>query len=85
MKSLNIDIIFPWEFGLIIVTSGLILIIIGLKQDKKKPFDDLDNIPFTKPTTKILFGGFFCVFGFIQLLPLLQWNNGKKNFMLIIL
>ena len=71
MKSLNIDIILPWEVGLIIVVLGLILIFIGLKHDKKKPFDDLDKIPLTKPTTKILFGSFFCVFGMIQLLPLL--------------
>lgn len=71
MKSLNIDVILPWEVGLIIVVLGLILIFIGLKQDKKKPFDDLDKIPLTKPTTKILFGSFFCVFGLIQLLPLL--------------
>ena len=35
MKSLNIDIILPWEVGLIIVVLGLILIFIGLKQDKK--------------------------------------------------
>ena len=71
MKSLNIDVILPWEVGLIIVVLGLILIFIGLKQDKKKSFDDLDKIPLTKPTTKILFGSFFCVFGLIQLLPLL--------------
>ena len=71
MKSLNIDVILPWEFGLIIVVFGIILILIGLWQDKKKPFDDLDKIPLTKPTTKILFGSFFCVFGLIQLLPLL--------------
>ena len=71
MKSLNIDVILPWEVGLIIVFLGIILIFIGLKQDKKKAFDDLDKIPLTKPTTKILFGSFFCVFGLIQLLPLL--------------
>ena len=45
---------------------GIILILIGLRQDKKKPFDDLDKIPLTKPTTKILFGSFFCVFGLIR-------------------
>ena len=72
MKSLNVDIILPWEFGLIVVVLGFLLIFIGLRQAKKKPFDDLDNIPYTKPTTKILFGSFFCIFGFIQLLPLLK-------------
>ena len=71
MKSLNIDIILAWEVGLIIVILGLALIFIGLKQDKKNPFYDLDKIPLIKPTTKILFGSFFCIFGFIQLLPLL--------------
>jgi hypothetical protein len=32
MKSLNIDIIFPWEVGLVLVITGLIFIIIGVKQ-----------------------------------------------------
>ena len=55
MKSLNIDIIFPWEVGLIIVILGIITIIIGIKQSKQKPFDDLDKLPLTKPATKIFF------------------------------
>ena len=33
---------------------------------------DFDNIPFTKPTTKIFFGSVFLLFGLIQLLPLLK-------------
>ena len=70
MKSLNIDIIFPWEFGIIFLILGLILIVIGSKQSKKE--FDLDKMPITKPTTKILFGSFLCIFGFIQLLPLLK-------------
>ena len=70
MKSLNIDIIFPWEFGLIFLVLGLVLIIIGTKQSKKE--FDIDKMPITKPTTKILFGSFLCVFGLIQLLPLLK-------------
>ena len=70
MKSLNIDIIFPWEFGIIFLVLGLILIVIGSKQSKKE--FDIDKIPITKPTTKILFGSFLCIFGFIQLLPLLK-------------
>jgi len=72
MKSLNIDIIFPWEIGLIIVILGVLLVIIGVKQSKKKPFDDLEKIPITKPATKIFFGSVVLIFGFIQLLPLLK-------------
>ena len=70
MKSLNIDIIFPWEVGIIFLVLGLILIILGTKQSKKE--FDIDKIPITKPTTKILFGSFLCLFGLIQLLPLLK-------------
>ena len=70
MKSLNIDIIFPWEFGIIFLVLGLLLIVIGSKQSKKE--FDIDKMPITKPTTKILFGSFLCVFGLIQLLPLLK-------------
>ena len=70
MKSLNIDAIFPWEFGIIFLILGLILIIIGSKQSKKE--FDIDKIPFTKPTTKILFGSFLCIFGLIQLIPILK-------------
>ena len=70
MKSLNIDIIFPWEFGIIFLVLGLILIVIGSKQSKKE--FDIDKMPITKPTTKILFGSFLCIFGLIQLMPLLK-------------
>ena len=70
MKSLNIDIIFPWEFGIIFLVLGLILIVIGSKQSKKE--FDIDKMSITKPTTKILFGSFLCVFGLIQLMPLLK-------------
>ena len=72
MKSLNIDAILPWEFGLVIVILGSIIIIIGTKQSKKKPFDDLDKLPITKPSTKIFFGSVAMLFGLIQLLPLLN-------------
>ena len=71
MKSLNIDIIVPWEFGLVIVILSLILIIFGVRQSKKE-VDDFDKIPLIKPTTKIFFGAVFCLFGTIQLLPLLK-------------
>ena len=70
MKSLNIDIMFPWEYGVVFVSLGMLLIILGTKQSKKE--FDIDKMPITKPTTKILFGSFLCIFGFIQLLPLLK-------------
>ena len=71
MKSLNIDVIFPWEVGLVFVITGLIFIIIGVRQSKKE-IDDFDKIPLTKPTTKILLGSFLCLFGAIQMLSLLS-------------
>lgn len=70
-KSLNIDIIFPWEIGLCFVVLGLILITFGIWQSNK-PKDDIDNIPFIKATTKIFFGSVFCIFGLIQMLSLLK-------------
>ena len=74
MKSLNIDIIFPWEVGVIITLFGLFIIIIGIRQSKKE-LDNFDNFPLIKPTTKILFGSFMCIFGAIQMLPLLKYLN----------
>ena len=71
MKSLNIDVILPWEIGLIIVFFSLMLIFIGVRQGRNKN-DDFDKIPLIKPTTKILFGTAFLIFGLIQLLPLLK-------------
>ena len=35
-KSLGIDIMFPWEIGIVIITLGIVLIYIGYKQGKKK-------------------------------------------------
>ena len=71
MRGLKVDIIFPWEFGLILLIFGIFLIIIGIKQSKKT-MDDLDKIPITRPTTKIVFGFFLCFFGLIQMIPLLM-------------
>ena len=71
MKSLKIDIVMPWEYGLIIFLIGLTLIIYGVKQGKNKD-DDFTRIPLIKPTTKIIFGTFLIIFGSIQLLPLLK-------------
>lgn len=70
MKSLNIDVIIPWEIGLIIIVLGLIILFVGSHQSKKEI--DINNLPLTKPTTKILFGFFLIVFGSIQLFPLLK-------------
>jgi len=70
-KSLGIDIIFPWEVGLVLVIIGVIVVIIGVKQSKKD-IDHFDNFPLFKPTTKLLFGGVFIIFGLIQLLQLLN-------------
>ena len=71
MKSLNIDVVMSWEYGLIILLIGLLLIIFGVIQGKKKN-EDFTKIPFVKPTTKLLFGTFITIFGFIQLLPLVK-------------
>ena len=71
MKSLKIDIVMSWEYGLIIFLIGLTLIVYGVKQGKNKD-DDFTKIPLIKPTTKIIFGTFLIIFGSIQLLPLLK-------------
>ena len=71
MKSLKIDIVMPWEYGLIIFLIGLTLVIYGVKQGKNKD-DDFTKIPLIKPTTKIIFGTFLIIFGSVQLLPLLK-------------
>ena len=71
MKSLNIDIIFPWEVGMVICILGLAMIIIGIHQSKKE-VDSFEKIPIVKPTTKIFLGGVFLIFGSIQLLQLIK-------------
>ena len=42
MKSLNIDIIFPWEVGLLFIIIGLFFIIFGVRQSKLV-VEDFDN------------------------------------------
>ena len=71
MKSLKIDIVMSWEYGLIIFLIGLTLVIYGVRQSKNKD-DDFTKLPITKPTTKIIFGTFIMIFGSVQLLPLLK-------------
>ena len=70
-KSLQIDIIMSWEYGLIIFLIGISLIIYGVIQGKKKN-EDFTKTPFIKPTTKLVFGTFITIFGLIQLLPLIK-------------
>lgn len=70
MKSLKVDAIMPWEVGLLLILIGIILIFLGIRQSKKKDID-LNNLPFTKPTTKIIFGFAIILIGFIQLLPVI--------------
>ena len=72
MKSLKIDIIMSWEYGLTVFLIGLILVGYGVKQDKDKD-EDFTKVPIIRPTTKILFGSFIMIFGIIQLLPLLRY------------
>ena len=71
MKGLRIDAIMPWEIGLFIIIIGIILIIIGNRQSKKKDFD-LEKIFFIRPTTKIIFGSALILVGLIQLIPLIK-------------
>lgn len=71
MKSLRIDVVMSWEYGLIIFIIGLLLVIYGIRQDKNKD-DDFTKVPITKPTTKIMFGGVIMIFGAIQMLPLIK-------------
>ena len=71
MKSLRIDVVMSWEYGLIIFIIGLLLVIYGIRQDKNKD-DDFTKVPITKPTTKIMFGGVIIIFGAIQMLPLIK-------------
>jgi len=71
MKGLRIDAIMPWEIGLFIIIIGIILIIIGNRQSKKKDFD-LEKIFFIRPTTKIIFGSSLILVGLIQLIPLIK-------------
>ena len=70
MKSLNLDAIVSWEIGLAIIFFGLIILLLGSYQSKKEI--DINKLPLTKSTTKILFGFFLILFGSIQLFPLLK-------------
>ena len=71
MKSLRIDVVMSWEYGLIILLIGVSLIIYGVIQGKNKN-DDFTKVPIVKPTTKLVFGTFITIFGLIQLLPLIK-------------
>ena len=71
MKSLRIDVVMSWEYGLIILLIGVSIIIYGVIQGKNKN-DDFTKVPIVKPTTKLVFGTFITIFGLIQLLPLIK-------------
>ena len=71
MKSLRIDVVMSWEYGLIILIIGVSLIIYSVIQDKNKN-EDFTKVPIVKPTTKLVFGTFITIFGLIQLLPLIK-------------
>ena len=49
MKSLRIDVVMSWEYGLIILLIGTSLIIFGIIQGKKKN-NDFSKVPLIKPT-----------------------------------
>ena len=70
MKSLNIDAFLPWEIGILILLTGIILIFIGNRQSKKKDID-LNKIPFVKPATKIILGSGLVLIAIIQLFPVI--------------
>lgn len=70
MKGLRVNAIMPWEVGLLLILVGMILIFLGIRQGRKKDID-LNNLPLTKPTTKIIFGSSFILIGMIQLFPLM--------------
>ena len=71
MKGLKVNAIMPWELGLLLIIVGIVLIIFGIRQGKKKDID-LNNLPFTKSTTKIIFGFSLILIGFVQLLPIIR-------------
>ena len=70
MKSLKIDAVMPWEFGLCLIFVGILFVFLGVRQSKKE--FDLNKMPFTRPTTKIILGTFLLIIGGVQLLPLLK-------------
>ena len=70
-KSLGIDIMFPWEIGLVIIILGAFLIYIGYKQGKKKDID-INKLPLTRPTTKLVTGTILILFRAVQLFPLFR-------------
>ncbi len=71
-KSLGIDVMFPWEYGIIIIIIGIIFIILGNRQSKSSEDVNIDKLPLTRPTTKIMIGGVCIIIGSIQLFPLIK-------------
>ena len=56
-KSLGIDIMFPWEIGLIIIILGIVLVYMGDKQGKKLL---ILMFTITRSTTKLVVAHFNC-------------------------
>ena len=67
-KGFKLDAVMPWEVGVLLMLTGIIVIFLGIRQAKKKDID-LNNLSFTNPTTKIIFGSALILIGFVQLLP----------------
>ncbi len=60
--------IMPWEVGILIISLGVILIFVGIRQSKNKDVD-FNNLPLIKPTTKLIFGSCFIFIGLFQIIP----------------
>ena len=60
--------IMPWEVGILIISLGVILIFVGIRQSKNKDVD-FNNLPLIKPTTKLIFGSCFIFIGIFQIIP----------------
>ena len=66
MKALSIPAIVSWEIGILIFFFGLLLIFLGIRQSKKS--FNIDKLPLTKSTTKLMFGTSLLLIGFVQTL-----------------
>ena len=52
-KGLKIPAIMPWEFGLLMIIIGFLLIYFGNRQSKQTDID-LNNLPFLKPEGELV-------------------------------
>ena len=56
----------------ILIVIGIVFIILGNRQSKSAEDVNIDKIPLTRPTTKIMIGGVLIIVGSIQLFPLIK-------------